>query len=86
MNYVIDEELDLKKFGKLEPGELFVVSHKPYVKIDVRHMPKFCCNCAFGGDNPDFILAVNLNNGKIETFARDCGSRKVKDYNLDITI
>lgn len=86
MDYVIKEELDLKKFGKLEPGELFVVDHKPYVKIDLRFMPKLCCNCAFGGDNPNYILAVNLNNGKIETFARDRGSRKVRDYNLDITV
>ena len=86
MEYVIKEELDLKKFGELKPGELFIVSHKPYVKIDLRFMPKLCCNCAFGGDNPDFILAVNLSNGRIETFARGCWSRKVKDYNLDITI
>lgn len=84
MKCVIEEELNLKKFGDLEPGELFVVSHKPYVKIDVRHIPKLCCNCAFYG--PDSILAVNLSNGKIETFAKGCGSRKVKDYSLDITI
>ena len=86
MNYAIEEELDLKNFFELEPGDLFVVCHKPYVKIDVHHMPKFCCNCVFACDNPDYTLAVNLSNGKIETFHRGCGSRKVKDYNLDITI
>lgn len=86
MDYVIKEELDLKKFGELEPGELFVVSHKPYVKIDIGGMPKLCCNCAFGVSNSDYILAVNLSNGKVETFGRGYGSRKVKSYSLDIVV
>lgn len=81
MKCVIKEELDLKKFGELEPGELFVVNYTPYVKIDLRG-----CSLTFGRDNPDYILAVNLSNGRIETFAKDCGSREVKDYNLDITV
>lgn len=86
MNYAIKEELDMKKFYSLDSGELFVVNHKPYIKIDLRFVPKLCCNCTFRGDNPDYILAVNLDNGRIETFARGYRSRKVKSYNLDITV
>ena len=87
MRYVIKETPNTVIVGSINPGFPFItLNKKMYIKIAVDRGPAFCANCAIQGPDPDYILALNLADGRIETFHALSKVHPVKDYNLEANI